>query len=266
MERRAHAKINWMLRITGRRPDGYHDLETIFQAISLHDTLRFTPSDHLSLHCDDPRVPSNESNLVMRAARALQVNDVAIELHKRIPSGGGLGGGSSDAAATLLELAPGGISPGELRRIALGLGSDVPFFLTGGTAYGTGRGEELMPLPGTAGIPLLLVFPQERMSTARAFGMLRRFSPAIGVERVRELVGESAWLRAKEFVNDFEEPVFAALPQLRSWKERLIERGAIFASMSGSGSTLFGVFRTAGDRDAAAVRFGDVRVERAETL
>lgn len=266
MERQAHAKINWMLRITGRRPDGYHDLETIFQTISLHDTLSFMPSQTLSLQCDDPAVPTDQSNLVVRAARALGVDNVAISLHKRIPAGGGLGGGSSDAAATLVALARQGVSQDRLQEIALSLGSDVPFFLMGGTAYATGRGEQLVPLPRASGIPLLLVLPEERMSTARAFGMLRKYSAPLGLERARRLAGDAGSLPVGELINDFEEPVFAELPQLRSWKERLSACGATFAAMSGSGSTLFGVFATVVARDAAAEQFPDVRVERAETL
>src|SRR3954468_15009389 len=104
MNVRAYAKINWTLRVTGRRPDGFHDLETIFQTISLHDTLTFTESDRLTLTCDDPSIPVDETNLVWRAARAIDAKPVAIHLQKRIPHGGGLGGGSSDAAATLIAL------------------------------------------------------------------------------------------------------------------------------------------------------------------
>src|SRR2546430_6570431 len=166
----AHAKINWALRVTGKRADGYHDIETIFQTISLYDTLSFRAADRLILTCDDPTIPADETNLVLRAARVVGVGDVAIELQKRIPSGGGLGGGSSDAAATLAAL---GCSDA---RVALSLGSDVPLFLTRGTAYATGRGESITSLPRVAGVPLLLLIPDERMSTARAYSMLRRFS------------------------------------------------------------------------------------------
>ena len=134
---------------------------------------------------------------------------MAIALRKRIPAGGGLGGGSSDAAATLRAL--GGADP----RIALTLGSDVPFFLLGGTAYATGRGERLVPLPSLGGIPLLLVFPPERVGTARAYAMLRRFSPPLGLERVRAMVGDDLLAHATELVNDFEEPIFTALPAKR---------------------------------------------------
>src|SRR6266550_7343099 len=100
----AHAKINWALRVTGKRADGYHDIETVFQTISLHDTLTFTESDRLTLTCDDPAIPIDDTNLVLRAARAIDAKPVAIHLQKRIPHGGGLGGGSSDAAATLTAL------------------------------------------------------------------------------------------------------------------------------------------------------------------
>ena len=122
---RAYAKINWSLRITGKRADGFHDLETLFQTISLHDTLTFDPADRLTLTCDDPSIAVDETNLVLRAARAVGAPTVAITLHKTIPAGGGLGGGSSDAAATLKTLASANES---LDEIALGLGSDVPFF------------------------------------------------------------------------------------------------------------------------------------------
>src|SRR2546423_13681580 len=104
MEVRAHAKINWALRVTGKRADGYHDIETLFQTISLHDTLIFRQADRLTLTCDDPSIPTDDTNLVLRAARAAGVGNVAVELRKRIPAGGGVGGGSSDAAATLVAL------------------------------------------------------------------------------------------------------------------------------------------------------------------
>jgi len=253
----AYAKINWSLRITGKRADGFHDLETLFQTISLHDTLTFEPSDRLKLTCDDPTIPVDKRNLVIRAAGNAKV---AIALHKEIPAGGGLGGGSSDAAATLIAL--GNSSP----EIALNLGSDVPFFLTGGTAYATGRGEILTPLPRVTGIPLLLLIPEERVSTARAFGMLRSFSPPLGIERYRTMIDDDLLSHATELINDFEEPIFAMLPSLRTLKTQLYEAGAAWAAMSGSGSTIVGAFRTAEDRDVAREHFKNVRAVAAETL
>ena len=244
------------LRITGQRPDCCDSLETLFQTITLHDTLTFEDSDRLSLTCDDPSIPIDETNLVIRAAGNAKV---AISLHKEIPAGGGLGGGSADAAATLIAL--GKPSP----EIALSLGSDVPFFLTGGTAYATGRGEIITPLPRVAGIPLLLLIPEDRVNTARAFGMLQRFSPPLGIERYRAMV-DDLLTHAAELLNDFEEPIFNLLPALRMLKAQLYEAGAAWAAMSGSGSTIVGAFRNAEDRDAARKRFSNLRVVSAETI
>lgn len=248
----SYAKINWSLRITGRRSDGFHDLETIFQTISLHDDLTFREADQLSLTCDDPTIPTDETNLVLRAARAVDARPVAIHLSKRIPAGGGLGGGSSNAAVTLRELGPG---RDDLPAIALSLGSDVPFFLVGGTAYATGRGEVLTPLPPMAGIPLLLVLPEERVLTKDAFARITRYSAPVGPNP-----------RFESFTNDFEEPVFALLPRLHTLKQRLTDAGAFYAAMSGSGSTLFGAFDSPTARDAAAAQFADVRTERCDTI
>ncbi|HYK02476.1 MAG TPA: 4-(cytidine 5'-diphospho)-2-C-methyl-D-erythritol kinase [Thermoanaerobaculia bacterium] len=251
---KSFAKINWSLRIIGKRADGFHDLETVFQTISLHDELTFRDSDRMSLTCDDPTIPTDDTNLVLRAARAVSAPPTAIELKKRIPTGGGLGGGSSNAATTLLAL---GAERDDLAGIALNLGSDVPFFLLGGTAYATGRGEVLTPIAPMNGIPLLLLLPEARVLTKDAFARITRYSQTLGID---------AYTRGFEvFTNDFEEPVFAMLPRLRELKERLYAAGAQFAAMSGSGSTLFGAFATKAARDAAATLFTDVRAEKAET-
>ncbi len=263
MRVRSYAKINWSLRITGRRADGYHDLETIFQLISLHDTMAFDRADRMTLTCDDASIPLDQSNLVLRAARALGNPPVKIELRKEIPAGGGLGGGSSNAATTLRALdemfelhtpAP------RLRELALALGSDVPFFLLGGTAYATGRGEVLTPLPPLGGVPLLLVLPEERVSTAEAFGLISSYSKPVGIPR------QTLFARPELLVNDFEEPVFASLPRLREHKNALLAAGALWAGMSGSGSTIAGAFETAAERDAARQRFADVRTVAAESI
>jgi 4-diphosphocytidyl-2-C-methyl-D-erythritol kinase len=265
LEVRAHAKINWALRVTGRRADGYHDLETLFQTISLHDTLVFREAEELSLTCDDPTLPVGEANLVISAAREVGALNVAVELRKRIPHGGGLGGGSSDAAATLMALASG---RDDLAEIALRLGSDVPFFLAGGTAYGTGRGEVLTALPRVTGVPLALVFPDARMPTARAFGLLRRFTPPLGLAAFREMAEGDLLASANALTNDFEEPVLALLPELPAIKERLLESGAAWAGMSGSGSTMVGAYRDAAARNAAlsAMLDAGLRVLAAETI
>jgi 4-diphosphocytidyl-2-C-methyl-D-erythritol kinase len=260
---RSYAKINWSLRITGKRGDGYHDLETIFQLISLHDMMTFERAERMTLTCDDPTIPLDQSNLVLRAARALGNPPVKIELRKSIPSGGGLGGGSSNAATTLRvldEMFELGTPPERMREIALALGSDVPFFLLGGTAYARGRGEILTTMPPISGVPLLLVLPDERVSTAEAFRLIAKHSQPIGIPR------ETLFARPELLVNDFEEPIFAKLPRLRDYKKALLEAGALWAGMSGSGSTIAGAFETAAERDAATDTIRGVTTARAETI
>jgi 4-diphosphocytidyl-2-C-methyl-D-erythritol kinase len=262
------AKINWALRILGRRSDGFHDLETLFQTISLHDTLTFRSASSMSLVCDDPTIPVGETNLILRAARAIGSPPVAIELRKRIPAGGGLGGGSSNAAVTLQTLNDMfdlGFRGDDMHSIAIGLGSDVPFFLLGGTAYATGRGEELAALPSAKGIPLLLLFPEARVLTAEAFRLIRRYSQPAGLERFGEIVRDGLLQHAGELTNDFEVPVFERLPELAALKERLLGSGAAWAGMSGSGSTMAGAFADAATRDAALAAFTDVRCAAAST-
>jgi 4-diphosphocytidyl-2-C-methyl-D-erythritol kinase len=253
----SYAKINWSLRVTGKRADGYHDLETVFQLISLHDNLTFTESDRLVVTCNDPTIPTDDRNLVVKAARALGVDRVAIHIAKRIPSGGGLGGGSSNAATTLTTLAKLFAIDRPLEPIALQLGSDVPFFLVGGTAYATGRGEMITPMADAPNVPLLLVLPRERVSTAEAFRALKRFSPPLGIDAYGDMAN---------YTNDFEEPVFARFPQLRAWKEKLRACGATWTCMTGSGSTIVGAFPDVSSRDAARSAFPDVRTEPAAVL
>lgn len=266
----AYAKINLALRITGKRADGFHDLETIFQRISLHDVLKIREADHLTVSCSDADIPVDESNLATRAARALATpRPVAIHIDKHVPAGGGLGGGSSDAAATLLALdrifalrTP----PERLREIALSLGSDVPFFLVGGTAYATGRGEVLTPMPGLGRVPLLLVLPEERVSTKEAFAGITQYSAPVGVERFRDALSDDVFAHPELLTNDFEATIFEKLPQLADYKQRLLGAGAMWAGMSGSGSTIVGAFRDKATRDAAAAAFTDVKTAAAETV
>jgi 4-diphosphocytidyl-2-C-methyl-D-erythritol kinase len=263
MQVRSFAKINWSLRVTGKRPDGFHDIETVFQSISLYDTLTFTLGKQLVLTCDDPSIPTDETNLVMRAARALGSPPVAIHIAKRIPAGGGLGGGSSNAASTLTALTT--MVPelmaamGRLPEIARTLGSDVPFFLVGGTAYATGRGEVLTPLdPVDPSIPLLLLIPEERVLTKEAYAGLTQFSKPRGIEQYRGMPYDS-------FVNDFEASVFKQLPRLKALKRRLLEAGARWAGMTGSGSTIVGAFPNAKSRDTALDTFKSVRAVACKT-
>ena len=191
---------------------------------------------------------------MLGAARAVGADNVASDLHTRFPAGGGLGGGSSNAAATLLEL---GRDRSDLPELALNLGSDVPFFLVGGTCYATGRGEVLTPITPMNGISLLLVLPEERVVTREAFARITHYSEPLGIDAYRDF---------SAFTNDFEEPVFGMIPRLRVLKERLYASGAKWAQMSGSGSTIFGVYENAAARDEAAAAFEDVRTERVVTI
>jgi 4-diphosphocytidyl-2-C-methyl-D-erythritol kinase len=259
----AYAKLNLSLLVLGRRPDGYHELRTIFQTIALHDTLtiRYQPSGPLKISLDDPlNLPDN---LILQAARAYAEavslrGRLHLSIEKRIPPGGGLGGGSSDAAATLLALPALTGRPlpfPALASLALALGSDVPFFLHGGAALGLGRGEELYPLPAPRAPYVLLISPGIHVSTAGAFRSLARpllteltFSERIPrLETFRacvEAVSEARPVRSWQAFcgNDFEEAVFSRHPKLDSIRRTLEKYGAGPARMSGSGSTVFGVF------------------------
>ncbi len=239
----AFAKVNLSLVVLGRRPDGYHELDTVFQAVGLADRLTFEESDGLTLEVDDPSIPAGAENLVVRAARALAEAAgvrprVAIGLEKRIPSGGGLGGGSSDAAVTLLGLSVlwGLDLPVErLAAVGAALGSDVPFFLHGGTARGLGRGERIEPLPDLPPRGVVLVMPPFPVATPDVF---RRLGAA-------EWDGSVAAGRGAAAVpdrNDLEPAAEALFPALRAVRGSLAAAGAAQARLSGSGSTVFGLF------------------------
>ena len=248
----APAKINLGLHILRRRADGYHDLQTIFYPLRWADTLHMWEAPSFSLTCDEPALPCDESNLVMRAARALaaetgESRGAGMMLQKRVPMGAGLGGGSSDAAATLrqlLRLWDRTVPRPVLHRMARSLGSDVPFFLDPKPAYATGRGEVLNVLKRYA-LPyaLVVVVPPVHISTAWAFGQVQ---PArCGRADLRDVVCSNDlahWRTA--LVNDFEGPVFAAHPVLRARKEALLGMGAGYAALTGTGSAVFGIFES----------------------
>jgi 4-diphosphocytidyl-2-C-methyl-D-erythritol kinase len=262
----AFAKINLGLRVRGRRPDGYHEIETVFQTVTLQDKLTFETSrdgDRLELVCTDPEIPTGESNLVMRAALALRsrckvARGARITLEKRIPAGGGLGGGSSDAAVTLVALAHlWGIetSKAELAEIGASLGADVPFFLTGGTALGTGTGAEITPLEDAPEMHLVVVTPGVRVSTAEAYKALG--APALTKDE--GVVNLSVSRAGAEFsgslrevtANDFEAVVARLEPETGRAREALLGAGARRAMLSGSGSSVFGVFDSKGEAGRA---------------
>ncbi len=268
----AFAKINLGLRVHGRRPDGYHEISTVFQTVSLHDTLTFKAATDgkLGLVCSDPSIPTDDSNLVLRAAEALRerygvAQGARVELEKVIPAGGGLGGGSSDAAVTLAALATLWeieTDAVELAEIGARLGADVPFFLAGGTALGTGTGTDIRPLGDAPKMHLVVVTPGVHVSTAEAYRALG--APAL--TKVKPLVNLSVSRTEADFPdslcgvwsNDFEAVVVRLYPEIGRARERLVESGAERVMLSGSGSSVCGVFESKGE--AARAR-GALKVE-----
>jgi 4-diphosphocytidyl-2-C-methyl-D-erythritol kinase len=261
---RAHAKVNLDLRVLGSRPDGYHELRTVFQSIELHDTLRCVErSGPFALKCRASGVPLDESNLVWRAGAALwqvleragEPRDTIVTIDKRIPMQAGLGGGSADAAAALLALGRlwGGVPVTLLRDVASRIGADVPFFLSGGTALGLGRGEEIYPLVDLPSHWIVIVRPPFGISTAEAYAWYDEDRTA-GVKEPRELqILPVPWpSRAAQMINDLELPVVHRHPEIGTLKTALREAGAVAAVMSGSGSAVFGLFRGRSDALRAA--------------
>jgi len=249
----SYAKINWTLDVLFKREDGFHELRTIYQTVSLHDTLAITDTDGpIEIGCDDPRVPCDETNLAFKAAEflreATQVSRGArIEIEKRIPVAAGLGGGSSNAAATLLALIKlwqVEVDERALLRIAASLGSDVPFFLMGGTALGVGRGEEVYPIEQAECQHLLLVNPGFAVSTRDAYAKLSRLTRSGSASIIPFTLLAAKGISGLPLAarNDLEETVLADYPEVAEVKRRLLSLGARHALMSGSGATVFGVF------------------------
>jgi len=262
------AKVNLVLRVLGRRSDGYHELDTVFQAVDLWDTLEIRAADGLRLTSDDPRLEVDEGNLVLRAARLLAERHAggprhgALHLRKRIPVQAGLGGGSSDAAGALMlcnRFWSLGLGRKALEPLAGELGSDAPFFLTGGTASGRGRGERIEALPFVGETCVILGCPPFGISTAEVFERLdgRLTLPGNGVSV--SLVSVHKWPKQNDFgflTNDLETVVFEGWPVLRRFRDALVENGAAAALLSGSGSVVFGVFPGRSRPTAVAERLG----------
>jgi 4-diphosphocytidyl-2-C-methyl-D-erythritol kinase len=264
---RAHAKINLDLRVVGTRPDGFHELRTVFQALALHDLVHCVARPGpFAIECDAAGVPLDRSNLVWKAAQALwrslrrsgEVSDVVVRLHKRIPPQAGLGGGSADAAATLLGLArlwrvP--VRPAQLTDVGATLGADVPFFLSGGTALGLGRGDEVYPLADLPRHWIVLVIPGFGVSTLDAYAWYDA-ERELGhpVARDPQYVPGPWPSRAAQMINDLEAPTARHYPEIDQMKTALRRAGALAAAMSGSGSTVFGLFQRRSDAVAASER------------
>jgi len=273
----AFAKINLCLHVLGKRADGYHELRTVFQTISLHDTLRLTLTRHpgISLETDNPALPSGRENLVWRALEALRRElrlrgGVRAELTKRIPAARGLGGGSSDAAAALvgmLRLSRRKLPAARLVKLAAGLGADVPFFLFGGRALGLGRGDEVYPLPELSGRTMLVVSPRDvGISTREAYRWVsRRLTMREQASKLHSFCA-LCWSLQGGVSNDFEAAVFRRHPRLARLKQGLLRQGALEAALAGSGSAVFGVFRNPAQARRAARGFPKDQVFVCKTL
>src|ERR1700742_1550058 len=259
LEKKSPCKVNLILNILGKRPDGFHELETVMQPVNLFDELSFERGGNgIQLTCDEPGLPVDSKNLVYRAAEAflkLQNLSAGVRIHltKRIPMAAGLGGGSGNAATTLLgmnELFGAPLNIAALESIAATLGSDIPFFLHDQPALATGRGEKEQPLDTFAalrGKAFLLIHPGFGISTPWSYQNLARFPEALNGRpgRAQKLI---TWLQAgdlkaadAEFYNSLEAPAFDKFPVLGLYKEFLKVNGALFSLMSGSGSTTFAI-------------------------
>jgi len=248
----AFAKINLSLEVRGVRPDGYHELSTVFQTIKLHDVLSFSPtSGPFDIRCDEPACPVGRTNLIWKAAQLLwreggfagRPRGVRVRLQKNIPMQAGLGGGSSDAAAALVTLSKMWnitLAPRQRARLAKKLGADVAFFLSGGTALGEGAGDRIKALEDRPPSWVVVVVPGFGVSTKEAYGWL---------DRDRDRDGKTAHARS---MNDLQAPVAARHPEIADIVHTLQVAGSSHASMSGSGSAVFGLFPTHAQATAAA--------------
>ena len=277
---RAPAKINLWLRVFGRDAKGYHAIESLFQLIGLEDDLVFEPAaSGVALHGAPLSLGQPEDNLIVRAAtRFLAASrargGVTITLTKRIPWNAGLGGGSSDAAATLAamnRLFGSPLSTGDLLELGAALGSDVPFFLSGSPlALGWGRGERLLTFPPLPSLPLLVVPPPAPVRTADAYAWLdkeRGTTETGGYASVIPAAGLGSWASVRDHShNDFEPVVAGRLPEIGHWLDRLRETEAFLVRLAGSGGAIVALFESVSARDAAWSVLGAATMLRASTL
>ncbi len=252
----APAKLNLSLRVLGKRDDGFHELDTLMVKLpGLADQLDFKETGGFSFHCDDPGIPGDEANLVVKAARAYEAAAdascrYAITLKKNIPHGAGLGGGSSDAASTLLgldQLHEGKLGAARLHELAASIGSDIPFFLTPGAARCSGRGETIETTPAPPAMRVLLLKPRFNVATPDAYGRW------IGSRELPGVLYSPQEIAGASLVNDLERPVFGKHRFLAELKQWLLERRETTAALlSGSGSTVFAILHEDTDAEALA--------------
>ncbi|MCK5816718.1 MAG: 4-(cytidine 5'-diphospho)-2-C-methyl-D-erythritol kinase [Candidatus Marinimicrobia bacterium] len=251
---KSHAKLNIGLRILGRRPeDGYHLIETIFQEIDLADEIQIEElkqrglfHERFTLTCDDPNIPVDDSNLILKAIWAMIPYlpiDLGAKIHlaKRIPAGAGLGGGSSNAATILKWLnLKAKLGKNDLAEIAVKLGADVPFFLNGGSQYARGIGDELSPIDIPKDWCAVLVFPGLHISTSWAYEQLKISLTAKPKKAIipSQLKNDFDW---RIFENDFDLAIIPSYPEIGKIKEHFYKEGALYTGLSGSGSTVFGI-------------------------
>ncbi|MEP6923305.1 MAG: 4-(cytidine 5'-diphospho)-2-C-methyl-D-erythritol kinase [Pyrinomonadaceae bacterium] len=271
----AFAKINLSLRVLGKRPDGYHEICTTLNTVSLCDYLTFEQADEISLSCGaaNSSVPTDQTNLVVRAANLLRERfstqqGAKIHLEKRIPSPGGLGGGSADAAVTLIALTHFWkikTSGQSLIEIAETLGADVPFFLYGGTAFATGAGTEIEILPNSPKKLLVIVTPNEMVSTAEAYRSLNAPSltevDSLSILTICRSARIDSNSNRANLKNDFENTIFSLKPEIERVRNKLLEFGASHALMSGSGASVFGIFDNERIREKACCSLRDTEAD-----
>ncbi|MGD0252991.1 MAG: 4-(cytidine 5'-diphospho)-2-C-methyl-D-erythritol kinase [Verrucomicrobiota bacterium] len=273
LEKKSPCKVNLLLNILGKRPDGFHELETVMHPVNLFDKVHCERGGNgIQLTCDEPTLPVDSKNLICRAAdaflRAAKISDgTRIRLEKKIPLAAGLGGGSGNAATTLLalnELFDKPLSIAKLDELAAALGSDVPFFLQTRPALATGRGEKILPLgffPALRGKAFLLIHPGFGIATAWAYQTLARFPDALNGKagRAQKLVSSlqaGDWRAAGgEFYNSLEAPALEKYPVLALFQEFLRANGALAALMSGSGSTTFAIAENRAAAESLAEKF-----------
>lgn len=244
-----NAKINLGLNIVSRREDGFHNLETVFYPIPLFDALEFIVDDNPKFEMHGIQIPgSNENNLVLKAYYLLKkefphIPTISIQLIKRIPTGAGLGGGSSDASFMLMMLNKYfqlEISKNKIKEYALQLGSDCPYFIENTPCFALSRGEILEPITlELSNYYFVVVKPEIHISTAWAFSRIQAKPP---VKSCKEIMHQDISTWKNELFNDFEEPILETYPEMLSIKNNLYQKGALYASMSGSGSSFFGIF------------------------
>jgi 4-diphosphocytidyl-2-C-methyl-D-erythritol kinase len=262
---RAPAKINLFLRVLGKRGDGYHDIFSLMQKISIFDELSFSPlPEGIKIKCSELELPTNENNLVFRAAELIfshmgYLGGIEITLDKKIPLSAGLGGGSSDAAATLMalnELCSFGLNKKELMELGSKLGADVPFFIFGNSAFATGIGDKLKICKNLPEIHVVLINPQFPLSTKAVYSGLNLGLTSEKINySIPRLLNQGDVVR--ELYNDLEEVSLKLHPELGDLKQILLRHGALGALMSGSGPTVFGIYS-----DEKAARNASALIEK----